>query len=150
MQRYVARFEDGSDADGKLLSASIALFETQPFATLLILHALKAAGASLCPAMRADNAIGPNDRFQLIESRSLVCEVGLLENVWHSASSEHGSYIAISMGFVKPYIAKIKIYVTIIGRGNLVSAVDITVVSVPVRPLCNTHRNGSRCTDSLN
>jgi hypothetical protein len=75
MQRNVTALENGSDAHCKLLPAGVALLATDCWLAGFAHYAIKRASPAHSSAMRANDAIRPDDRFQPIEGGLLILEV---------------------------------------------------------------------------
>ena len=80
-------FEHGADLDGELLAALATLFEAMTERAFRRLEGRLAANARQVidpttdhTAMRADNAVSPNDALQMLESLGFVVEVGGRKN----------------------------------------------------------------------
>jgi len=76
-QRNMARFEDGSDLDSKGLAAFVALADAD--ASRVTLHQTNARWVGVA-AMRADDAVCPNSRFNIVVSGLFIVEVAIGKN----------------------------------------------------------------------
>lgn len=83
MQRDMAGLKYRSDAHGELLAAGVALLETNTRAAGLVLHASQWTRVADDAAMRTNDAIRPDNRFQPIKCRLLVSEVRFGKNARH-------------------------------------------------------------------
>ena len=81
MQWNVASFKNRSNAHGELFPAGVAFLQARTNAAPLILDASKRAGLPDCAAMWADNAIRPDDAFQLRKGGGFVVKLRLIENL---------------------------------------------------------------------
>jgi len=80
MQRNVTAFENCPDANSKLLPTGVALLRPNAGLPVLSTTPLSAPALPTVPAMRADDAVRPDDRFQAIKGGLLVLEIRLGKN----------------------------------------------------------------------
>lgn len=99
VQRHAGMLENSADLDGELLAALATFFQTVAHNAFRVFRARLGAHAReiIDPTanrstVRADNAIGPKDAFQKLESLGFIVEVrgrenrhGCVRTIWESA-----------------------------------------------------------------
>src|SRR6185312_1919862 len=99
VKRKVAILEDGSHADGEGATASVALAKAG--AAALALQPANAIRVAI-PAMRANRALRPKQRFDIRERGFLIVEVGSAQNrLSHGYSPVCGRTLRLAVGVVK-------------------------------------------------
>ena len=100
-KRNVTRFKDGADLDSEGLAAFVAFVDADASA-----GAAETARTVDHAAMRADNTIRPNARFDEIVGRLFVVKVGLREDGFRHDALRYERRIVVLIGYVKYKIAK--------------------------------------------
>jgi hypothetical protein len=90
MQRNVTAFENCPDANSKLLPTGVALLTAKRRLAGFAYYAIKRASPTHSTAMRADDAVRPDDRFQAIKGGLLVLEIRLGKNAVYTTSLAEG------------------------------------------------------------